>query len=176
MSHGDHIKELDSNLEIIAHTKNAHVAAVKHHFKPIYGVQFHPEVSHTEFGKELLRNFALGICGLEGDWTASSFIEEQTEAIRSQVRDDKVLCALSGGVDSTVVATLLHKAIGDQLLCVFVDNGLLRKNEFGDVLRLYKEQLQLPVKGVDASALFIDRLTGVSDPETKRKIIGKNLY
>ena len=173
MSHGDHIKELDPNLEIIAHTKNAHVAAVKHHFKPIYGVQFHPEVAHTEFGKELLRNFALGICDLEGDWTASSFIEEQTEAIRSQVRDDKVLCALSGGVDSTVVATLLHKAIGDQLLCVFVDNGLLRKNEFGDVLRLYKEQLQLPVKGVDASALFIDRLTGVSDPETKRKIIGK---
>jgi GMP synthase (glutamine-hydrolysing) len=173
MSHGDHIEEVDSDLEIIAQTKNAHVAAIKHRSKPIYGVQFHPEVVHTEYGTQLLSNFALGICGLVGDWTAASFIEEQTEAIRSKIGDDKVLCALSGGVDSTVVATLLHKAIGDHLLCVFVDNGLLRKDEFESVLRLYKEELNLPVKGVDASELFLDRLTGVSDPEEKRKIIGK---
>jgi GMP synthase (glutamine-hydrolysing) len=173
MSHSDHIEEVDSDLEIIAQTKNAHVAAIKHRSKPIYGVQFHPEVAHTEYGTQLLSNFALGICGLVGDWTASSFIEEQTEAIISKVGKDKVLCALSGGVDSTVVATLLHKAIGDQLLCVFVDNGLLRKDEFERVLRLYKEELHLPVKGVDASELFLDRLTGVSDPEEKRKIIGK---
>ncbi|GAB5408909.1 MAG: glutamine-hydrolyzing GMP synthase [Balneolaceae bacterium] len=172
MSHGDHIHELPPSYEIIGHTANAEVAAVRHLENHVYGVQFHPEVAHTECGKQILRNFAMEICGLSGDWTASSFIDEQIEAIRGKVGTDKVLCALSGGVDSTVVATLIHKAIGDQLECVFVDNGLLRKNEFEDVLHLYTRDLKLPVKGVDASELFLDRLTGISDPETKRKIIG----
>ena len=172
MSHGDHIHELPPAYEIIGHTANADVAAVRHLDNHIYGVQFHPEVAHTECGKQILKNFAIDICGLSGDWTASSFIDEQIEAIRNKVGSDKVLCALSGGVDSTVVATLIHKAIGDQLECVFVDNGLLRKNEFEDVLHLYTRDLKLPVKGVDATNLFLDRLTGVSDPETKRKIIG----
>ncbi len=172
MSHGDHIHELPSSYEIIGHTANADVAAVRHIEKAIYGVQFHPEVAHTDCGKQLLRNFAFEICGLSGDWTAASFIDEQIEAIRAKVGSDKVLCALSGGVDSTVVATLIHKAIGDQLECVFVDNGLLRKNEFEDVLHLYTRDLHLPVRGVNATDLFMERLDGVSDPETKRKIIG----
>ncbi len=172
MSHGDHIKELPSSYKIIAHTNNASVAAVRHTEERIYGVQFHPEVAHTACGKQILHNFAFDICGLSGDWTASSFIDEQIEAIREKVGNDKVLCALSGGVDSTVVATIIHKAIGDQLECVFVDNGLLRKGEFNEVLDLYIKDLKLPVRGVDASELFLSRLTGVSDPEKKRKIIG----
>src|SRR5690554_1541770 len=172
MSHGDQIENLPTSYQIIAHTDNALVAAVKHKSKAIYGVQFHPEVAHTECGKQLLKNFVFDICGLSGDWTASSFVDEQIEAIRAKVGTDRVLCALSGGVDSTVVATLIHKAIGDQLKCVFVDNGLLRKNEFKEVLELYTRDLQLPVKGVDASELFLKRLEGKSDPEEKRKIIG----
>ncbi|MGN8226461.1 glutamine-hydrolyzing GMP synthase [Gracilimonas sp. BCB1] len=172
MSHGDHIHELPPSYEIIGHTTNAKVAAVRHKENHIYGVQFHPEVAHTEHGKQLLQNFAYTICGLKGDWTSESFIDEQIQSIREKVGDDKVLCALSGGVDSTVVATLIHKAIGDQLQCVFVDNGLLRKNEFESVLNLYTQDLHLPVKGVDASKLFLDRLSGISDPEEKRKIIG----
>ncbi len=172
MSHGDHIHNLPPSYEIIGHTENAEVAAVRHIQKPIFGVQFHPEVAHTECGKHLLKNFAYEICSLKGDWTATSFIDEQIEAIRTKVGSDKVLCALSGGVDSTVVATLIHKAIGNQLECVFVDNGLLRKNEFTDVLELYTRDLNLPVRGVDATELFMKRLHGVSDPETKRKIIG----
>lgn len=172
MSHGDHIHELPPSYEIIGHTANAKVAAVRHLENHIYGVQFHPEVAHSDFGKQILKNFAIDICGLSGDWTAASFIDEQIAAIREKVGDDKVLCALSGGVDSTVVATLIHKAIGDQLQCVFVDNGLLRKDEFEDVLHLYTRDLHLPVKGVDASGLFLERLDGVSDPEKKRKIIG----
>ena len=172
MSHGDHIHDLPSSYEIVGHTDNAKVAAVHHTKKEIYGVQFHPEVAHTDCGKQLLHNFAFDICKLSGDWTANSFVDEQIEAIREKVGKDKVLCALSGGVDSTVVATLIHKAIGDQLECVFVDNGLLRKDEFNEVLDLYIKDLALPVRGVDASELFLSRLKGVSDPEKKRKIIG----
>lgn len=172
MSHGDHIHELPSSYEIVGHTNNAEVAAVHHTEKEIYGVQFHPEVAHTDCGKQILKNFAFDICELSGDWTANSFVDEQIDAIRKKVGSDKVLCALSGGVDSTVVATLIHKAIGDQLECVFVDNGLLRKGEFEEVLDLYIKELELPVRGVDASELFLSRLDGVSDPEKKRKIIG----
>ena len=172
MSHGDHLKQLPSDYHVIAHTSNAPIAAVRHNSKPIYGVQFHPEVVHTDDGKQLLGNFIKGICALEGTWTPSSFIESTIEEVRTKVGNDKVICGLSGGVDSTVTAVLLHKALGDKLLCIFVDNGLLRKNEFQTVLDLYKRDLHLPVIGIDATDLFLDRLKGVTDPEGKRKIIG----
>ncbi|MDR8391028.1 glutamine-hydrolyzing GMP synthase [Aliifodinibius sp. S!AR15-10] len=172
MSHGDHIKELPGEYDIIGHTDNARVAAVRHAQKPIFGVQFHPEVVHTVYGKQILENFAFEICHLHGSWTAESFIESTIKEIREQVGDNRVLCGLSGGVDSTVVATLVHKAIGDQLQCIFVDNGLLRKNEFQDVLDIYEDKLHLPVKGIDASQQFLEKLEGVFDPEKKRKIIG----
>lgn len=173
MSHGDKIKTLADEYTIIAHTDNAEVAALKHNEQSIYGVQFHPEVSHTVYGQQMLKNFVHNICGLTGNWTSSSFIESTIKDVREKVGDDHVLCALSGGVDSTVVATLLHEAIGDQLQCVFVNNGLLRLNEFDEVLRVYEEKLNLPVKGVDASERFLARLEEVVDPEKKRKIIGK---
>lgn len=172
MSHGDHIQKLPPSYRPIAHTSNAPVAAVRHNIKDIYGVQFHPEVVHTDEGKTVFKNFVDDICGCARTWTAASFIDTQIRDIREQVRNKNVLCALSGGVDSTVVATLLHKAIGSQLQCIFVDNGLLRKNEFQNVLSTYKEHLNLPVKGVDASGEFLDHLSGVVDPEEKRKIIG----
>lgn len=172
MSHGDHLKVLPPDFCIIAHTENAPIAAVRHLTKPVFGVQFHPEVVHTVQGKLLIENFVRSICGCIGEWTPDSFIESTIEEIRSRVGTDKVICGLSGGVDSTVTAVLLHEAIGEQLLCVFVDNGLLRKNEFNHVLDLYRRDLHLPVKGVDASGLFLNRLKGISDPEQKRKIIG----
>ncbi len=172
MSHGDHIQNLSDEYEIIGHTDNAKVAAVRHKNKPIYGVQFHPEVVHTVHGKKIIENFVHKICELEGSWTPDSFIESTIKEVRERVGDDRVLCALSGGVDSTVVATLIHRAIGDQLQCIFVDNGLLRKNEFEDVLELYKKELNLPVKGIDATDEFLSRLEGIFDPEKKRKVIG----
>lgn len=172
MSHGDHIIELPESYEVVAHTDNAPIAAVRHREKEIYGLQFHPEVVHTEEGLKIFENFVRGVCGCTASWTAASFIETEIEDIRQKVGNDRVLCALSGGVDSTVVATLIHKAIGDQLLCIFVDNGLLRKGEFEQVMKTYKEELSLPVKGVDASTLFLKRLEGIADPEEKRKIIG----
>ncbi len=172
MSHSDHIQTLPDDFEIIAHTDNAPIAALRHKDQPVYGVQFHPEVVHTEYGSTLIQNFLSRICQVDRNWTAESFIESSIASIQKQVGDAHVVCGLSGGVDSTVAATLIHRAIGDQLQCVFVNNGLLRKNEFEDVLRLYKEHLKLPVKGVDASKEFLDKLTGVSDPEEKRKIIG----
>ncbi|SMO40780.1 glutamine-hydrolyzing GMP synthase [Fodinibius sediminis] len=172
MSHGDHIKKLPPEYEIIGHTDNARVAAVRHRKDQIFGVQFHPEVVHTVYGKQILKNFAYSICRLEGNWTARSFIESTIEEIRTRVGNDRVICGLSGGVDSTVVATLVHEAIGDQLQCIFVDNGLLRKNEFKNVLDLYEQDLHLPVKGIDASDRFLKNLKGVVDPEEKRVIIG----
>ncbi len=174
MSHSDKLKELPDSFEITARTENAPVAAVQHKSKPIFGVQFHPEVVHTECGRTLLANFAYEICGLTGDWTPASFIEESTQRIKETVGDGKVICALSGGVDSTVTAKLIHDAIGDQLMCVFVDNGLLRKGEFEDVLHMYRSVLKLPVKGLDRRELFMKRLHGISDPEQKRKIIGNS--
>lgn len=173
MSHGDHIHELPTDFEIIAHTSSVPVAAVRHKSQPIWGVQFHPEVVHTSNGKDLIRNFTYDICKLEGTWTPESFIQKSIDFIRETVGNSKVICGLSGGVDSTVTAVLIHKAIGDQLQCVFVDNGLLRKDEYRKVLDIFDKDLQLPVKGVNASSLFINRLAGVTDPEQKRKIIGK---
>ncbi|MGF1670408.1 MAG: glutamine-hydrolyzing GMP synthase [Balneolaceae bacterium] len=172
MSHGDHIRDLSENYIVIAHTANAAVAAVRHKKKKIYGLQFHPEVVHTDQGQKIFENFIYKICKCTGNWTPTAFIESEIGDIRDKVGNSRVLCALSGGVDSTVVATLMHKAIGDQLQCIFVDNGLLRKNEFTDVLKTYKDHLHLPVQGIDASILFLERLTGIEDPEEKRKIIG----
>jgi GMP synthase (glutamine-hydrolysing) len=172
MSHGDHIRELPNDYEITAHTDNADIAAVQHHSKPIYGVQFHPEVVHTEYGRQILKNFVRVICEITENWTAESFIQSTIEEIRKKVGSHRVLCGLSGGVDSTVAATLLHQAIGGQLQCLFVNNGLLRKNEFQNVRNVYEKKLNLPVKSVDASGRFLSRLQGVFDPEKKRKIIG----
>ena len=172
MSHGDHIKQLPDNFNIIGHTDNAHVAAVRHHSKPVFGLQFHPEVVHTVYGKQILQNFITEICALKGSWTAESFIESTIKEIRERVGRNRVVCGLSGGVDSTVVATLVHKAIGDQLQCIFVDNGLLRKDEFNKVLKLYKSELNLPVQGIDASEQFLAGLENIVDPEKKRIIIG----
>ncbi len=172
MSHSDKLEELPEEFEITARTENAPVAAVQHKTKPVFGVQFHPEVVHTECGRSLLANFAFEICGLSGDWTPASFIEETTTRIKETVGSEKVVCALSGGVDSTVTAKLIHEAIGDQLLCIFVDNGLLRKGEFEEVLHMYRTVLKLPVEGLDRRKLFMSRLHGISDPEEKRKIIG----
>lgn len=172
MSHGDNIIDLPSHYEIIAHTENAPVAAVRRRDKPIYGVQFHPEVVHTQYGGLLLENFVHNICKMNGTWTAAAFIEETIAEIRKKVGNAKVVCGLSGGVDSTVTAVLLHEAIGENLQCIFVNNGLLRKNEYDDVLDVFSKNLHLSVKGVDASELFIGRLKGIHDPEKKRKIIG----
>ena len=170
-SHGDTITSVPSGFRVIATTGDATVAAYKIEGEPTWGVQFHPEVFQTEDGTLLLDNF-LTICGMKKDWTPASFVEGTVEMLKQQLDNDRVILALSGGVDSSVTAVLLNRAIGKNLTCIFVDHGLLRKNEFENVLRDY-EHLGLNVKGIDAKQFFYSRLAGVSDPETKRKIIGK---
>jgi GMP synthase (glutamine-hydrolysing) len=172
MSHGDHLTRPPDGYRIIAHTQNAPIAAVKEHALPHYGLQFHPEVVHTEHGAHILRNFVYRICGCRGDWSPAAFIEEKVEALRQQVGKEQVLLGLSGGVDSSVAAVLLQKAIGDQLTCVFVNNGLLRKHEWTQVQETFRDHFHIRLKAVDASDLFLARLAGVSDPEQKRKLIG----
>lgn len=172
MSHGDTITSLPDNFEIIASTEKVPVAAYQAKGEKLWGVQFHPEVFHSTCGMQLLRNFVVDICGGKQDWSAASFIESTVKQLREQLGDDKVVLGLSGGVDSSVAAVLLNKAIGSNLTCIFVDHGMLRKNEFADVLRDY-ECLGLNVIGVDASEKFFSELAGVTDPEKKRKIIGK---
>ncbi len=172
MSHGDHLTRLPEDYHVIAHTDNAPIAAVKSGKQPHYGVQFHPEVVHTEHGKQVLRNFALNVCGCRGDWTPASFIEEKIRDIRETVGEEHVLLGLSGGVDSSVAAVLLHEAVGDRLTCVFVNNGLLRKGEWEQVQSTFRDHFHIHLKAVDATPLFLDRLEGIFDPETKRKIIG----
>ena len=140
--------------------------------RQLYALLFHPEVAHTDHGLAILRNFAYGVCGCTGDWTIASFIEEATERIRTQVGRGRVVCGLSGGVDSTVAAMLIHRAIGDRLTCIFVDNGLLRYDEANQIVTRFTQKMQLPLDFVDATALFLERLAGVTDPEKKRKIIG----
>ncbi len=171
MSHGDSITRLPDGFSTIASTDSLPVAAIADHDRKIYGLQFHPEVHHTEEGKNILQNFLFDICGLRGDWTPESFVESMVARIKATVGDGRVLLGISGGVDSTVTAMLLSKAIGDQLHAVFVDNGLLRKNEFNDVIDMLS-QLGIKLHPVDASSLFLKRLAGVTDPEKKRKIIG----
>lgn len=171
MSHSDTIKQLPTNGVLLASTKDVENAAYKIEGETTYAIQFHPEVYHSTDGKKLLENFLVGIAGLNQDWTPDSFVEETVEAIQEKVGNDKVVLGLSGGVDSTVSAVLLNKAIGKNLYCIFVNNGLLRKNEFESVLKQY-EGMGLNVKGVDASKRFLAALKGVEDPEEKRKAIG----
>ena len=171
MSHGDTIAKLPAGARVIASTPDVVNAAYKIDGEETYGVQFHPEVFHTEQGSKMLANFALDICGCHGNWTPDSFIDNTVASLKQQLGDDKVILGLSGGVDSTVAAVLLNKAIGQHLTCIFVDNGLLRKNEFEDVLDSYKE-MGLNVIGVHAGPLFLEKLKGVTDPEAKRKAIG----
>ena len=172
MSHGDHLTRLPENYEIIARTDNAPIAAVRDRERPHYGVQFHPEVVHTEAGRQILENFALKVCGCRGDWSPASFVEEKIEEVREVVGEEHVILGLSGGVDSSVAAVLLHRAIGDRLTCVFVNNGVLRKGEWEEVQATFRDHFQIRLEAVDASDLFLDRLQGVVDPEQKRKIIG----
>ena len=173
MSHGDHLTRLPDGYETIAHTDNAPIAAVRSTDRPHYGVQFHPEVVHTDDGRQILENFAYRICGCAGDWTPASFVEEKKQAIREQVGDDHVILGLSGGVDSSVAAVLLHEAIGDALTCIFVNNGLLRKGEWEQVQTTFRDHFHIDLQAVDATDLFLERLAGVSDPEQKRRIIGR---
>ena len=172
MSHGDSISVLPEGAEVIASTEDVVNAAYQFKGEPTYAVQFHPEVYHTAEGSRMLENFAKDICGCKGDWTPDSFIETTVEALRRQIGTEKVILGLSGGVDSTVAGVLLNKAIGKQLTCIFVNNGLLRKNEFADVLASYKD-MGLNVIGADASAAFLQALKGVTEPEAKRKAIGR---
>ncbi|MFY7827131.1 MAG: glutamine-hydrolyzing GMP synthase [Flectobacillus sp.] len=172
MSHGDTIMSVPENFEIIGSTDSVKVAAFKIKDESTYGIQFHPEVTHSLEGKDMLKNFVVGICGCSQDWTSDSFVDSTVANLKEKLGDDKVVLGLSGGVDSSVAAVLIHKAIGKNLYCIFVDNGLLRKNEFEEVLESYKN-LGLNVKGVDAKEQFYTALAGLTDPEAKRKAIGK---
>jgi GMP synthase (glutamine-hydrolysing) len=173
MSHGDRVVALPDGFEVVAATPSAPFAAIANESRRFYGVQFHPEVVHTPDGAKLLSNFVHRICGIASDWTMKNFRESAIAAVREQVGDSRVLCAVSGGVDSSVVAKLLHEAVGEQLLCVFVDTGMLRANEGEQVAKMFRENFNIPLVHVDASALFLGRLEGVTDPERKRKIIGE---
>ena len=173
MSHGDTITSIPDGYHIIASTEDVAVAAYRIAEEQTWAIQFHPEVYHSEEGYAMLKNFVLGICGCSGDWTPESFVESTVRELREKIGNDKVVLGLSGGVDSSVAAMLLHKAIGENLYCIFVDSGLLRKNEYDEVIDSYRG-LGLNVKGVDASDKFFGDLAGVTDPETKRKIIGRD--
>lgn len=173
MSHGDTITSLPENYHVIGSTENVRAAAYHIEGEQTWGIQFHPEVYHSTDGTRILSNFVLGICGCDGSWSPASFIETTVSELKEKLGDERVILGLSGGVDSSVAAMLLHKAIGDRLTCIFVNNGLLRKNEFEDVLDSYKH-MGLNVVGVDASERFYEDLKGVTDPERKRKIIGKD--
>lgn len=173
MSHTDFVSVLPDGFTVTAKTAACPVAAFESAQAGVYAVQFHPEVAHTPNGKTMLHNFLYRVCGLQGDWTPGSFVAEQVARLKQKIGDKKVLCAFSGGVDSAVAATLVHRAIGDQLTCIFVDHGLLRYHEADEVMRVFKEERGMNLIKADAGALFLDHLKGVSDPETKRKIIGE---
>jgi GMP synthase (glutamine-hydrolysing) len=172
-SHGDYVEAAPAGFQTVATSANAPVAAMQDISRGLYGLLFHPEVAHTDRGLELLRHFAFDVCGCTGDWTMASFVEEATARIRASVGDGRVVCGLSGGVDSTVAALLIHRAIGDRLTCIFVDNGLLRADEATQVQKRFRDKMHLPLEFVDATDVFLTRLAGVTDPEQKRKIIGK---
>ncbi len=171
MSHGDEAEEIPAGFQVIGHTESAKSAAIASTEKSIYGIQFHPEVVHTEQGTEILKNFVLKVCGAKQDWTMKGFIESEVEKL-SKI-DGNVLCGVSGGIDSTVAALLIHKAIGDRLKCIFVNNGLLRLNEENEIKEMFKNNFKLNFSLVDASESFLNKLKGVDDPERKRKIVGE---
>ncbi len=173
MSHGDHVVHIPAGISVVATSSGAPFAGIANDEKKFYGVQFHPEVVHTPRGAALLSNFVHRICGLAGDWTMAAFKDQAIDAIRRQVGDGKVICGLSGGVDSSVVAVLIHEAIGDQLTCVYVDTGLMRAGESDQVVSLFRDKYNIPLIHRDASDLFLGELEGVDDPETKRKTIGR---
>ncbi len=172
MSHGDHVAEIAPGFSVIAKSPGAPYAIISNPEKRFYATQFHPEVVHTTAGHKMLRNFTHGIAGLKGDWTMAAYRAEAIEKIRAQVGTGRVICGLSGGVDSSVAAVLIHEAIGEQLTCVYVDHGLMRQGESEEVVTLFREHYNIPLVHVDASELFLGKLAGVSDPEKKRKIIG----
>lgn len=172
MSHGDSVTRLPDGFELLAHTENTPCAAIAHHDRKLYGVQFHPEVVHSIGGQALIRNFVYHICDCEPTWTTDAFVEETVREIRAKVGEKRVLLALSGGVDSSTLAFLLHRAIGDQLTCMFIDQGFMRKGEPERLLKLFREQFHIPVEYVDAEERFMTALDGVTDPEEKRKRIG----
>ncbi|MPZ17894.1 MAG: glutamine-hydrolyzing GMP synthase [Luteitalea sp.] len=172
-SHGDYVASAPPGFDVTAVSANVPVAAMEDRSRKLFGLLFHPEVAHTDQGTEILGNFAYKVCGCTGDWTMASFVDESVARIREQVGEGRVVCGLSGGVDSTVAAVIVHRAIGERLMCIFVDNGLLRLNEAQQVEERFRNRLHLPLQTVDASALFLERLAGVTDPEHKRRIIGK---
>lgn len=173
MSHGDHVDAPPPGWRVLASSENTPIAAMRHSTKPLYGVQFHPEVAHTPRGSEILANFLFGVCGCTPDWTAEHFVNEEVARVRVLAGPDaRVICGLSGGVDSSVAAALVHRAVGDRLTCIFVDHGLLRLHEREQVERTFRQHLKIDLRVIDASADFLDDLAGVTDPEQKRKLIG----
>ncbi|HSV26722.1 MAG TPA: glutamine-hydrolyzing GMP synthase, partial [Sedimentisphaerales bacterium] len=172
MSHGDQVNSLSSDFVPLAKTPTCPYAAVRHKDGRFFGVQFHPEVTHTPKGREMLRNFLYDICGCSGDWQMSDFTEEAVKAAREKIGRANVICGLSGGVDSAVTASLIHRAVGGQLVCIFVDNGLLRRNERDIVAATFRDHFHIDLRVVDWSRQFLARLAGVTDPQQKRKIIG----
>ncbi len=172
MSHGDQVRVMPNGFEVLAHSANSHIGAFRHHSRPIYGVQFHPEVVHTPRGGELIENFLFGVCKATPSWTTSKFIEEEVARIRDTVGSARVICGLSGGVDSSVAAALVHRAIGSQLTCIFVDHGLLRLHEREQVEKTFRAHLGIELITIDASDRFLAALAGIEDPEEKRRRIG----
>ena len=172
MSHGDRVTALPEDFKVIAHSANAPFAAIADEKRRFYGVMFHPEVVHTPRGAALIKNFTQKVAGIDPDWNMETFRVEEIARIRKQVGTGRVICGLSGGVDSSVAAVLIHEAIGDQLTCIFVDTGLMRAGESDEVVSLFRGAYNIPLIHVEASKLFLSRLEGVSDPEKKRKIIG----